>query len=396
MTVAIRAIPWRQGMLWAWVLGALLGLSGCAVPQVQAEDRLFLPLAVEFLDRAELPAQDFENTRVGGLSGLAYDPQGGEFYAVSDDRGALAPPRVYTLEMPWVPDGAGGIKIGAIALRRVTLLRDDQGNSYGRDVLDPEAIALSPRDTWLITSEGVAQSGSPPQINEYDRTTGELRLALPIPTRYLPNGAEGTPRGVRENLGFESIAPSPHGGRGAIEPFRLFTATESALAQDLDPDPSQPLTSRFLHYLLDPALTQNRVTLIAEHAYPLALEPQGSVVHGLTALATLDSGGHFLALERSFGLRGFQVNLWQLATGGATDTSGLATLAPLSPNLSPIRKQLLLDLNSLGLPVGNLEAMALGPPLPDGSQSLWLLSDDNFGYDRQPTQVWLFRLRSTR
>ena len=389
-------MPWGRVVLGAWLLGVVLWLSGCAVPQVQAEDRLFLPLAVEFLDRVELPAQDFADTRVGGLSGLAYDPQGGKFYAVSDDRGALNPPRVYTLEMPWIPDGAGGLKLGAIALKGVTLLRDDQGNPYGRDVLDPEAIALSPRDSWLITSEGVAQSGSPPQINEYDRTTGTLRLALPIPARFLPGDNAAAPQGIRENLGFESIALSPNGGRGAIEPFRLFTATESALAQDLDPDPSQPLTSRFLHYLLDPALTQNRVTLIAEHAYPLALEPQGSVVHGLTALATLDSGGHFLALERSYGLRGFQVNLWQLATGGATDTSGLATLAPLSPNLSPIRKQSLLNLNSLGVPVGNLEAMALGPPLPDGSQSLWILSDDNFGYDGQPTQVWLFRLRSTR
>jgi len=35
--------------------------------------------------------------------------------------------------------------------------------------------------------------------------------------------------------------------------------------------------------------------------------------------------------------------------------------------------------------------MTLGPQLPDGSQSLILLSDDNFS-DNQETQILLFRL----
>jgi hypothetical protein len=103
-------------------------------------------------------------------------------------------------------------------------------------------------------------------------------------------------------------------------------------------------------------------------------------------------GGHFLALERAFGLRGFEVKLWQLATGGATDTSTIPQLTPLSNTLRPIQKQLLLDFNALGQPVDNLEAIALGPPLPDDSQSLWVLSDDNFS-EEQTTQLWLFSLQ---
>jgi len=57
-----------------------------------------------------------------------------------------------------------------------------------------------------------------------------------------------------------------------------------------------------------------------------------------------------------------------------------------------------LDFSTLDLPVAaidNLEGMTLGPPLPDGSTSLWLLSDDNFD-DDQTTQVWLFRLAIAR
>ena len=84
------------------------------------------------------------------------------------------------------------------------------------------------------------------------------------------------------------------------------------------------------------------------------------------------------------------MKLWQLATGGATDTSTLARLN--LDTLRPIQKQLVLDFNALGPPVDNLEALALGPPLPDGSQSLWVLSDDNFS-EEQTTQLWLLRLR---
>ncbi|HEY9660285.1 MAG TPA: endonuclease/exonuclease/phosphatase, partial [Allocoleopsis sp.] len=58
------------------LLGLLLPLgyflSGCSLPQVRAEDRLFLPLSLDFLGSYALPRQDFEGTPVGGLSGITY------------------------------------------------------------------------------------------------------------------------------------------------------------------------------------------------------------------------------------------------------------------------------------------------------------------------------------
>jgi hypothetical protein len=59
----------------------------------------------------------------------------------------------------------------------------------------------------------------------------------------------------------------------------------------------------------------------------------------------------------------------------------------------PIKKKLLLDLADLGLTIDNVEGMALGPVLPDGSQSFWVISDDNFSKD-QVTQFLLFRLNT--
>lgn len=142
-----------------------------------------------------------------------------------------------------------------------------------------------------------------------------------------------------------------------------------------------------MHYLIG----EDQATLIAEHAYPLDLEPSGAVINGLTELLVMDQGGHFLALERAFGLRGFNVRLYQLATGGATDTSTLASLRN-PEGIAPIRKQLVYDFAQAPFAVDNLEGMTLGPRLPDGSQSLLLISDNNFEPDR-PTQLILLRLQ---
>jgi hypothetical protein len=50
-----------------------------------------------------------------------------------------------------------------------------------------------------------------------------------------------------------------------------------------------------------------------------------------------------------------------------------------------------LDFADTSLAVDNLEGMTLGPRLPDGSQSLLLVSDNNFEGDRA-TQLILLRL----
>lgn len=381
---------WSRGGVWVWVLlvGLTLALGSCAIPQIKAEERLFLPLAVEVLDIYNLPSQDFQETTVGGISALAYDRSVDQFYALSDDRGRFGPPRFYRLTMGFGLGDDGQPQFKDVSIQSVTPFTDGEGNPYPQGYLDPEGLALSPRNTVLMSSEGDVGRGIPPFLGEFDRETGRLVTSFRIPDRFLPDDANPPTQGVRNNLSFESLTinASP-GTAGQTEPFRLFTATESALVQDYDPDPYQPLRSRFLHYLIG----EDQSTLIAEHAYPLDLEPSGAVVNGLTELLVIDQGGHFLALERAFGLRGFNVRLYQLATGGATDTSTIASLRGVE-GISPIRKQLVLDFADITVPVDNLEGMTLGPRLPDGSQSLILVSDNNFEANR-PTQLILLRLQ---
>ena len=59
--------------------------------------------------------------------------------------------------------------------------------------------------------------------------------------------------------------------------------------------------------------------------------------------------------------------------------------------MTPAQKTLLLDLDELGLTLDNIEGMTLGPRLPDGRQSVLLVSDNNFT-PGQVSQFLLFAL----
>ncbi|WP_245939689.1 esterase-like activity of phytase family protein [Stenomitos frigidus] len=385
----------RRFNLTSWLLAMILAamplLTSCDLPQVSAEDRLFLNLSVDFLDEYQLPKQDFEGTRVGGLSGITYDRQHDRFYAISDDRSEFAPARFYTLKLALDKADAKAPRIKAVTIEAVTPITSEDGKPYPKGTIDPEGIALSPLRTVLISSEGVTREGIAPFVREFDLKTGQWKRSLQIPKRYIPDArGEQQTQGVQDNLGFEALTVTPGGyGNTAVEPFRLFTATESSLKQDAEAgELGKGAKNRLLHYMLE----ASRALLVSEHLYQLDPPPQGAISHGLTELAAIDQGGHFLSLERSFSNKGFAVKLFQLSTGGATDISLIDSLKGTLSGTIAIPKKLLLDLAQLGVPLDNLEGMTIGPRLPDGSQSLLLVSDDNFR-NEQVTQFLLFRLK---
>lgn len=378
----------------------LLLLGSCSLPQIKAEDRLFLPLSLEYLGAYALPKQEFQGTRVGGLSGITYDRQQNRFYAISDDRSNFAPARFYTLRLDLNPiprtsdnsaDNSAASGISAVEIEKVVTLKAENGEPFAASTIDLEGIAVSPRQSVFITSEGVAEQGIAPFIDEFDLNTGSWRGRLPVPKRYLPSTENDQISGVQNNQGFEALTLNAGSyGTTQLEPFRLFTATESALQQDLPPDPALADAAhiRFLHYLIG----EDQTLLLAEHLYSLDPAIEGTDNQGLSELLVLDQGGHFLSLERAFGITGFSGKIFQLAMGGATDISSLPGFAGNVEGITPIYKRLLLDLTDLGIPLDNYEGMTLGPQLSDGSQSLILVSDDNFN-PLQTTEFLLFRLR---
>ncbi len=46
--------------------------------------------------------------------------------------------------------------------------------------------------------------------------------------------------------------------------------------------------------------------------------------------------------------------------------------------ITPVTKTLIYDFDVLGLTLDNLEGLAFGPTLPDGRQSVVVVSDNNF------------------
>lgn len=370
-------------------------ITGCDPSQaITVESRTFLNLSLNFLGEYQLAKTLFQDTPVGGFSALTYDRQRDRFYALSDDRSALAPARFYTLKFSLNTNTTEKPILEKVEVENVTFLKNEAGKTFPKATIDPEGIALSPKGTIFISSEGDRNLGVAPFIREFDLKTGQQLRSLPIPERYLANDnskEDQPPRGIQNNLGFESLASEPGSSLAAVtgDPFRLFTATESALVQDNLPDTSiQSPRIRLMHYLIGNIA---RPMVVTEHLYLLDPAPSGALFHGLTDLVTVDAGGHFLSLERSYGLLGGSAKIYQIAISAATDTSGIATLKGDVSRIDAIKKKLLLDLSELGIYLDNLEGMTLGPRLADGSQSVVLVSDNNFN-DIQLNQFLLFRL----
>ncbi len=368
--------------------------TACVAPPAAAKDRSFPEMSLEFLGDYQLPKMSFEGTPVGGLSGITYDSKGiseatsqaYRFYALSDDPSENGEARFYSLRLDLKSGDTASVGLKKVTVEGVTSLKKADGETFPWGSINPEGIALSPRNSVFVASEGVTHVGIPPLVGEFDLKTGNQRGTLPIPKRYIPDASdEKQQQGVLDNLGFESLTIDPETfSPGGLDPFRLFVATEASLMQDVDPEQASKL--RILHYVIVDKTPQ----LISENLYTLDQVPM-SILNGLTELVAI-SGGQFLSLERSFGLSGYGARIYQVAVGAATDTSRINSFKGKTGMVEPVRKKLLLDLSELGIPLYNLEGMTLGPRLPDGSQSLVLVSDDSFD-EAQKTQFILLSLK---
>ncbi len=378
------------GLLCLMTIGIFL--TSCSQSLGETSSRVFKKISIEYIGEYQLPKNSvFKNTSVGGLSGLTYDRQKDLYYVVSDDRSEKAPARFYTLKLKLDTTNPEQIQFQQVDITDVTFLKEADGKQYEAATIDPEAIALTPEGTVFISSEGHRDLNVLPFLKEFDLKTGIAKKTVPIPLRYLPDSENK--RGMQKNLAFEGITLSPTGTLPASgEPLRLFAATESALTQDkeiaqLSKDGKLVGSkNRWLHYLIT-----DKPELVSEHLYQLDPPPVGAIAHGLSEIQSIDTSGNFLTLERSVGLLGFRVKLFQASTAGATDTTNIVSFNG-NKNIQPIQKQLAFDLKQLNIYIDNLEGMALGARLPDGSQSLLLVSDNNF-INRQITQFLLFKLK---
>lgn len=363
---------------WAIVCAAPLALSllvGARPPTTDPEPRTVA--SVDFIGMVAFPSgYTFAGTEVGGLSGLAWDERRGQYYALSDDPSSIDPARFYTLTID-VSDGS--LDAGDVTFTSVTTLLDDDRQPFATNGIDPEGIALARQGQLYVASEGFPTADPPiaPFVDRFN-LQGRPTASLGIPDVFLP----APDRGVRPNLGFESLATTPDGRT-------LVTATEAALVQDGPAaDVGQSSFARILEFQLAPRRPGAQYVYVVDPVAE-APDPAGAFrVNGLVELLPLDDAGTLLALERSFSVgKGNTVRLYEVSTRQATDVSGLDSLAGV--DFEPVEKRLLLDFADLGIEPDNLEALAFGPRLPDGRIPLIVASDDNFAGNQETQFIGL-------
>jgi hypothetical protein len=363
----MRGVPLR-GLLAPAVLAVLI-VGGCRTPGTPVRQpgvRLEGVTSIEPNTHfATLGGLGF-----GGVSGVVYDAARGELVGICDESAA---PRVFRMR----------IDIATLRVEPVSVIRLEQ-TDRSPSWIDGEGIAILPDGHLLIASEGggAREPYVPPAILEYTADGGFVG-DLPLPPQFVPSGSGAQARGVRHNEAFESLTLAA----GAA---RLFTGTESALAQDGE---AASFDHGALSRLIEYEWRGDRFVPSRQYVYPvdaIARPPftPGTAINGLVELLALDDGD-LLALERSFvedaGRPGHgenRIRLFRVTLAGATDVSALPSLRGTSP--VPVAKRLVLDLASVaGLPpalaasLDNFEALALLPGR-GGRQSLLLVSDDNF------------------
>jgi hypothetical protein len=345
-----------MGSKLAAVVGTFATVAVLAAPAAAKGPKTDL----QFLGQAIVPSgTSFGGTRVGGLSSITYDARRGVFYAVSDDPADV---RYYTVRLdPAGPD---------VTFEAVTRLKAPGGGPYAASSLDPEGLALTKDRELIFTSEGIANTLVAPFVRRYE-LDGTYIADLPVPAAFSPNAEHS--RGVRQNLGFESAGVAPNGRF-------LFVATENALVQD---GPAATLAggspARILRYQLKSGRLDRQWTYVTDPVAEPPNPPSAFTVNGVVELLPLNNR-FLLAMERSFSVgapdTGNTIRIYRVSLPGS---GGTAT------------KELVLDLDDLGIPLDNVEGMTFGPRLPDGRRSVVLVSDDNFAAT-QFTQFLLFAI----
>ena len=336
-----------------------------------------------YLGQSQIPFNaTFDGTVIGGLSGLSYDAGRQLYYVISDDRSKKNPARFYTVQL-----SLSDKRIDKVTFTGTHPLLDRSGQPFRPLTLgvtppvippDPEGIAFDPgRQRLYWSSEGERLTAGPVLFDPWVRTAGLDGAYLGQFTLPANLAMSAQKVGPRRDKALEGLALAPDG-------HSLFAAME-------DPGYNDGPLSDGGHRVLT-RITKFDVSTgapTAQYAYPMEPPTPPADVNGVSDLVAL-SDTAFLVIERSSTLPP-TVRIYRAEIGAATDV--LATPSMRDAAVTPMSKTLAVDLSATpGLsPLDNVEGITLGPKLPDGRQSVVLVSDNNFS-PRQVTQFLLFAM----
>ncbi|MDQ0109856.1 hypothetical protein J2T02_005001 [Chitinophaga terrae (ex Kim and Jung 2007)] len=332
----------------------------------------------------------FNNTTVGGLSGIDYNPATGEYYMICDDRSAINPARFYTAKL-WF----NNTSFDSVSITNVTTLRMPNGSAYPDSKTnpaltpDPEAMRYNPVKKCLVWSSEGERIVTPqdtvitnPGIYEIS-LAGEYIDSFALPRQFLMQATENGPRrnGVFEGLGFSGNYK------------HMFVSLEEPRYED---GPRAEVTDgpAFTRIIKYNAQTRQP---IAQYAYKLepvatpATPANAFKVNGISDILPL-SDHRLLTIERSFstGTRECTIKVFLADLENATDISNVNSLSQ-DTHFKPATKKLLYNFTALNRYIDNIEGVTFGPVLPNGHKSLVFVADNNFS-DKEESQFFVFEL----
>lgn len=330
----------------------------------------------------------FQNYELGGLSGLAFNPQEKILFSLSDDRGGKGDPRFFRWKMSF--EGQVGLELDS-----VQPLKNETGKTFEERKIDPEGVVWLSERSLLISSEGEqeARPHQPPRLMKFS-ADGRWIQEIPLPAQHWDEKRQGS-FGVRNNLALEALSLDP-------SERWLYLGTEAALHQD------GPVANfvegsriRIVEYDREASELQPGAQLVYEVS-PIPGGAEGTNLEvGMNGLSDFLALGQrqFLVLERAY-LAHRSKNIVRLYFANclhATDVQNRENLE--DQPYEPCEKRLVLDFDSV-LPrltsghtrIDNLEGVALIREPESAKPYLMFVSDNNFR-SAQASQFLLFELR---
>ena len=368
----------RRGLYTIWA-GAILSACSPSKPVSAPPEQPANTISeLKFLSEYVVPHnRSFKGTTIGGLSGIDYDAAKKVYYMVCDDRSEINPARFYTAAIY-----LDGDKIDSVQFTEVTTFLRANGTAYPntkQDPLhtpDPEALRYNPKTDQLIwASEGERIISGQRTILEDPAITAIRPDGTYIDTFELPAllHMQAAQQGPRQNGVLEGLA--------FADDFRsLYASVEEPLYEDGPVAGTGDSTAwtRLIRY--DVASRKP----VAQYAYQIepvayAAQPAGAFkINGISDILAV--GTHqLLVVERSFstGRIDCVVKVFLADLSGATDISHMASLQGAAAFV-PASKKLLLNMNTLGRFIDNVEGVTFGPTLKNGHLTLLFVADNNF------------------
>ena len=347
--------------------------------------------AIKFLGEYDIPfAFTYNNTTVGGLSGIDYDAKHDCYYMICDDRSSINPARFYTANIFLTEKGIDSVRFTSVNYMLQpggTVYPNNKQDPYNTP--DPEAMRYDPLRNQLVwNSEGerfIKEKDtvlSDPAIRIINMN-GKFADSFSIPSNLRMQAME---KGPRQNSVFE--------GMSFADNYKtLFISVEEPLYED---GPRADLTENDAYIRILEFDVDNKKN-ISQYAYklaPVAFPPDPATTFKINGVPDILSIGNdaLLVIERSFsaGHTESNIKIFMADLSRATDIKNISSLWK-NKNFIAATKKLLLNMDELGIYTDNIEGVTFGPVLPNGHKTLLFVSDNNFN-PLEKTQLLLFEV----